>query len=79
MPSFKDGIGEKNEVIMTDKQIIKTLQSIKELCAFHRKCDSCRFYLRDYYTECQLIELINLLGNAPQHWDMEEIERIINE
>jgi len=64
---------------MTDKQIIETLDHIKGFCTLHTSCNSCRFNSDNIYTSCQIINLIHMLGSAPQHWDMDAIERIINE
>ena len=60
---------------MTDKQLIETFRNIKEYCT-GRECDNCKFDL-DY--ECQIIILKNQLDGLPYEWDMEAIERIINE
>ena len=62
--------------MITDRQIIKTLYHIKGLCTLQTNCNCCRFHSGNY---CKIIDLIHSLGAAPQHWDMEEIERIINE
>lgn len=65
--------------MMNDKQIIKTLDHIKGLCASHTSCTLCRFYLDNIGTNCQIAELINILDTLPTNWDMDAIERIINE
>lgn len=73
MPNFKAGIGEKNGVIMTDKQIIETFRKIKEYCT-DRECYNCKF---DSDYECQIIKLKNQLDGLPYEWNMKAIERII--
>ena len=65
---------------MTDKQIIKALEHIRGLCRLHKNsCNSCRFYSDNNDTYCQILDLIHVLDTTPEEWDMEEIERIINE
>lgn len=62
---------------MTDKQIIETLRNIKEHCKKQGiGCGYCMFLKEGY---CQTQELSCLLCEAPAEWDMEKIERIINE
>jgi hypothetical protein len=79
MHHCRDLIGEKREVIMTDKQIIETLEHIKGICTLQTSCNPCRFHSDNIDIYCQIIDLIHVLGTSPQFWDMEEIERIINE
>ena len=61
-----------------DKQIIKTLQNIKEFCKQQDSCMYCKFD-SDVYPFCQLRGLDKALFFAPADWDMEEIERIITD
>jgi hypothetical protein len=61
---------------MTDKQIIETLENIKHFCNVTDH-QSCRF---NYENGCQLIDIVRVLGlSTPNSWNLEEIERIINE
>ena len=76
MPNFKASIGEKREVIMTDKQIIETLRNIKKYCK-EDTCEGCKF--NTSYRECQIQNIIHLLNGDPAYWEIEKIERIINE
>ena len=67
---------------MTDKQIIETLRNIKEYCGDSKVCNGCHF--GDYRKcngelSCQINELFKRLAILPSAWDMEEIERIIND
>ena len=64
---------------MTDKQIIETLAELKSFCLSYSPCycSLCKFYVKD--RGCQISETANLLSVPPARWDMEEIERIINE
>ena len=62
---------------MTDKQLIETLRNIKKNCGQYRNCDCCQF--NGEHNECQIRELAHLLCVIPHFWDMEELERIINE
>ena len=64
---------------MTDKQIIKTLENIKDFCTLHTSCNPCRFHSDNIDTYCQILDLIHVLDTTPEEWDMEEIERILNE
>ena len=58
-----------------DKQLIKTLQNIKDSCSHTDDCRYCRFRMDGY---CQIREIINELHfNDPICWNMKEIERII--
>ena len=58
-----------------DKQIIKTLQNIKDFCSQMDDCRHCRFRMNG---DCQIREIINALQlNDPICWNMKEIERII--
>ena len=72
---------------MSDKQIINIIKGIKECCKEHRKLaddnytyceDDCRFQSRT--GGCQIAYLTHELDLIePNNWDIEEIERIINE
>lgn len=67
---------------MTDKQIVETLKNIKEHCNSKSivECTSCKFaYLDDIDCKCQLKEIIKELLCYPDSWNIEKIERIINE
>ena len=64
---------------MTDRQIIEALDHIKGLCTLHTNCNCCRFHWGNIDTHCQIIDLIHILSTSPQFWDMDAIERIINE
>lgn len=65
---------------MTDKEIIETLQGIKAHCTtgnYFDLCQRCRFH---YENGCQLINIARVLGlSTPNSWNLEKIERIINE
>ena len=71
---------------MTDKQIVETLRNIQNNCKQYGAgaCGYCLFG-GEYETSdgerrgCQIRALANLLWHSPCYWDMEEIERIINE
>jgi len=63
---------------MTDKQIIETLRNIKEYCENRQfDCINCRF--RRDGENCQIASLSLRLNGPPICWNMEQIERIINE
>ena len=64
---------------MSDKDLMKIIKGIKRECARHTaSCDGCRFK-RDL-KPCQINSLIgHLHQDEPDKWDMEEIERIIND
>ena len=66
---------------MTDKQILETFRKLKEYCVSKRDCIGCQFlYMKNKNCGyCQLEELGWILSITPKHWDMKEIERIINE
>lgn len=69
---------------MTDKQIVETLVNVKEYCRKERyvfpNCRGCRFIKEeDFRLECGIKILFLELATEPDLWDMEEIERIINE
>ena len=59
-----------------DKQLIKTLQNIKDYCQQEESCVYCRFDSYKY-PFCQFRRLGKEMWIAPRDWDMEEIERII--
>ena len=67
---------------MTDKQIIKTFRNISKYCD-KTECVNC-FFLKERQmkktTFCQIRGLaLYLSDSTPNCWEMEEIERIINE
>ena len=73
---------------MNDKQIMETFWNLKKYCTEHQKklldgesgvcCeDDCKFLMED--EDCQIIKLIKNIHFMPCNWDMEKIERIINE
>ena len=68
---------------MTDKQIIETLRNIKEHCNKRGNCKSCQFdgeYKFTTEARCVLTVISHYLGSvSPYEWDMEKIERIIND
>lgn len=67
---------------MNDKQIIETLRGIKAHCAtgdYFDLCQRCRFHLKNKIHYCQLMWLLGAMANEPKKWNMEKIERIINE
>jgi len=66
---------------MTDKQFIDVLWNIRKECKKHNDCYKCIFAKRPgSSSNCQLMELIETLSyDAPCRWNMEKIERIINE
>lgn len=66
---------------MTDKQILETFKNIKEYCASRRDCGGCRFlYIKNKSCGyCQLEEIGWIFSMCPKHWDLEKIERLINE
>ncbi len=65
---------------MTDKQLVETFRKLKEYCVSKNNCIGCRFsYMKNKYCGyCQLEEIGQIFSISPKHWDMEEIERIIN-
>lgn len=65
---------------MTDKHIVETFRKLKEYCA-KRDCPGCQFfYIKNKYCGyCQLEEIGWILSISPKYWNIEEIERIINE
>lgn len=64
---------------MNDKQIINTLRNIKEHCIYSY-CTECRFFGKDTVGDICAVETLFLnLADYPKRWDMEKIERIINE
>ena len=66
---------------MTDKQIIETFRKLKEYCVSRRDCGGCRFfYIKDKSRGyCQLEEFGWIFSISPKYWDMDDLERIINE
>lgn len=63
---------------MTDKQIINTLRNIQNCCDYPN-CVGCYFDSKDDNTRCILKVIFLELATYPDLWDMEEIERIIND
>ena len=69
---------------MTDKQLIETLRNIKKRC---KVCTDCEFELGGEINwhgygvsnRCQIHLLAKELSGVPEGWDMEKIERIIND
>lgn len=62
---------------MTDKQIINTLRNIQNYCEKRGiGCIDCVFDKGSY---CQIYDIVHQLRCAPYEWDIETIERIINE
>lgn len=69
---------------MTDKQIIETLRNIKTHCRRMGICNigGCKFYLEKEVlnTNCRLVALAKCFGRStPNIWEMDVIERIIND
>lgn len=76
---------------MTDKQIIETLRNLQKHCAsfgedranyVYLHCEHCtEFHLQNKPSEyqCRLKKFFNELAARPFYWDIEKIERIINE
>ena len=62
---------------MTDKQIINTLKNIQDNCKYSL-CNWCRFNDEDGQI-CTIKMLFLELARYPDSWNMEEIERIIND
>ena len=66
---------------MTDKRIIETFKNIKDYCDSQPiNCIGCRFQI--YYEEemtCQILALMHEFETTPCGWEIEKIERIINE
>lgn len=62
---------------MTDKDLINILKGIKRYCN-RTHCDNCKF--QTVTDDCQIREIVAELNfSMPYDWDIEEIERIINE
>ena len=67
---------------MNDKKLTDTLRNIKEYCESCDDCIQCMFYDGEATfnrTICRMVALIISLDKKPSNWDMEKIERIINE
>ena len=67
---------------MTNNQIIKTLENIKEHCLECPNCNLCRFSNKKsvcYDCCCQIDALALLLTGKPAFWDIDLLERILNE
>ena len=65
---------------MTDKQLIETLRNIKQECLQHIVCVECVFEKETVDGRCHIMQLLeSLADDAPHKWDMDKIERIINE
>lgn len=69
---------------MTNKQLIKTLRNIKKYCDEQEACALCKFYFPnnendEYWSDCQLLEVVEKLDFIPSNWKIDEVERIINE
>lgn len=69
---------------MTDKQIIETLKNLKKHCEHHCSmfCHHCCFFIEDENLEikrCQIKWFVGNLTREPMLWDMEKLERIIND
>lgn len=68
---------------MTDKQFIETLRNIQNYCK-GRFCGVCKFsddskVERNRDQCCVLKNMACALSMSPVFWDIEEIERIIND
>lgn len=67
---------------MTDKQIIETLKKAKDRCEElgNGRCDECPFHEGALcLVPAYVGKLARELNRWPSKWDMEKIERIINE
>lgn len=60
---------------MSDEQILKTLENIKDYCEIHEKCVGCKF--KKGVMHCQIKVLTDLLGYSPIMWDMDEIKVVL--
>lgn len=70
---------------MTDKQLIETLENIKEYCS-DRKCVECEFCNKNrihFYNEkptfCQIKALAGELNRCPENYHISTIEEIIKQ
>lgn len=66
---------------MNAKQIIETLKNIQKHCDSKETCSGCVFDVNRIITgsRCQLAAIAEGLDKTPNYWDLEEIERLINE
>ena len=69
--------------MITDTQIIDTLKNIKEHCSNYKNCENCKFKLEgndESNFSCQIGRLACRLSNhIPEHWDIDDLERIIKQ
>lgn len=54
--------------------VLKKLRQIKHQCGEHRECNNCVFF-KNF---CSIIMASKLLHGRPEHWDLDEVERIMN-
>jgi len=65
---------------MTSKQLIETIRNIKDECRKHGDCTECIFAKVTGHNNCQIMELLKILNDdVPSVWDMDSIEKTINE
>ena len=60
---------------MSDEQILKTLENIKDYCEIHKDCEGCKF--KTGIMKCQINDLTDQLGYSPSMWDMGEIKEVL--
>ena len=65
-----------------DVMLTETLRNISKYCSNRRDCFDCMFF--DYGISfngqnCRIKQLSRELTASPEQWDMEKLERIINE
>lgn len=64
---------------MTDKQIIETLENVREFC-IKSSCLDCRFNLAVDRggVDCQFKMLASSMNISPNMWDIDKITKVIN-
>lgn len=69
-----------------NKQFIEILKNIKKECAKHKledclNCRKCKYYRHHSVYKCKANDVIAFLGMfiCPADWNIEEIERYIND
>ena len=60
---------------MSDKELIETIERMKEYCTKRDSCTYCSFFING--NSCQFELLARILADCPSEWNIERIKGVI--